>query len=683
MALSLSFELPNLNSETLTCNPDDLRALTGFSNCLDSTIPEWNWNSTDSPGCCAWTGVTCDNSTGFDRRVVGLELGSKRLVGKICGSLADLNQLRVLNFSHNFLGGSLPDDLFNLQNIEIIDISNNAFVGSINNKASKNFKNFNLEYKQHSKQILHSMCTISTKIRVLNFSNNYFSGEVPKDLSNCTSLQHLSFDENMLSGSLLESLFQLKNLSELNLQSNNISGSLSNGIGNLSNLVKLDISFNLFSGVLPDIFTRLARLEQFSARSNLFTGHLPTSLVNSPSLQMLNLNRNSLSGPINLNCSAMKNLVSLGLGSNLFHGPIPNSLSSCRGLKTLNLARNNLSGELPNDFKNLKSLTQLSLSNTSLSNILSTLRILQHCRNLSMLVLARNFHDEQIPNDVSLEFKNLNSLILANCQLSGPIPEWLSRCHKLQFLDLSWNHLGGNIPSWFGKFESLFYLDLSNNSLKGEIPKSLTELRSLISGKVTIEEPVPGFELYTAGQGGPSLSYRQISSFRPTIDLSYNILQGLIWPGFGNLKRLHVLYLKENKFSGPIPNNLSGMAGLEKLDLSHNKLSGEIPHSLINLSFLSNFNVSYNQLCGKIPQGGQLDTFPNTSFEGNNGLCYAQCTCQSEQIPILSLRKKKRTIIGLPFKIGAATGFVLTVICCFISGWALPKPHKRKTRKQK
>ena len=191
MALSLSLELPNLNSETLTCNPDDLRALSSFSNCLESTTPGWNWNSTYSPGCCTWTGVTCDNSTGFGRRVVGLELGSKRLVGKICGSLADLNQLRVLNFSHNFLEGSLPDDLFNLQNIEIIDIGNNAFVGSINIKG---------------------MCTISTKIRVLNFSHNYFSGEVPKDLANCTSLQHLSSDENSLSGSLLESLFQLQNL---------------------------------------------------------------------------------------------------------------------------------------------------------------------------------------------------------------------------------------------------------------------------------------------------------------------------------------------------------------------------------------------------------------------------------------------------------------------------------------
>ena len=73
--LALSFELQNLNSETLTCNLDDFRALNGFSSCLESTIA--GWNNTSSPGCCTWTGITCDNSTVSCRRVVGLELGSK------------------------------------------------------------------------------------------------------------------------------------------------------------------------------------------------------------------------------------------------------------------------------------------------------------------------------------------------------------------------------------------------------------------------------------------------------------------------------------------------------------------------------------------------------------------------------------------------------------------------------
>ena len=86
---------------------------------------------------------------------------------------------------------------------------------------------------------------------------------------------------------------------------------------------------------------------------------------------------------------------------------------------------------------------------------------------------------------------------------------------------------------------------------------------------------------------------------------------------------------------------------------------------MVNLSFVSTFDVSYNHLCGEIPKGGQFDTFPNTSFKENNGLCRAEyCTCQSKQTFI---RKKKMKIIGLSFAIGAATGFVLTVNYCFVS----------------
>jgi hypothetical protein len=50
---------------------------------------------------------------------------------------------------------------------------------------------------------------------------------------------------------------------------------------------------------------------------------------------------------------------------------------------------------------------------------------------------------------------------------------------------------------------------------------------------------------------------KQLFGFRPTLDLSYDMLQGSIWPGFGNLRRFHVFTLKDNNMSRPIPNNLS------------------------------------------------------------------------------------------------------------------------------
>jgi hypothetical protein len=35
-------------------------------------------------------------------------------------------------------------------------------------------------------------------------------------------------------------------------------------------------------------------------------------------------------------------------------------------------------------------------------------------------------------------------------------------------------------------------------------------------------------------------------------------------------------------------------------------------------------------------------------------------------------------IFGLPFGIGAAISFVLTVTCCFMFGWVLSIPEKRE-----
>jgi hypothetical protein len=57
------------------------------------------------------------------------------------------------------------------------------------------------------------------------------------------------------------------------------------------------------------------------------------------------------------------------------------------------------------------------------------------------------------------------------------------------------------------------------------------------------------------------------------------------------------------------------------MDLSQNKLFGEIPSQLTQLFFLEAFNVSNNHLRRPIPHRNQFDTFQNSSFGGNSGLC--------------------------------------------------------------
>ncbi|KAL5554036.1 hypothetical protein UlMin_041437 [Ulmus minor] len=665
-------------SQNLTCDPNDLRGLQGFVSVLETVIDGWDSNSSFS-NCCKWVGITCSSSSslglkdGDDKgRVVKLELPNRRLMGKLSETLGSLDQLRTLNLSHNFLKDLLPENLFNLSNLEVLDLSSNDFSGPFPGSVRlPSIQYIDISENSLNETLPAGICDHSSALRELKLGVNYFSGSLPSELGSCASLEHLCLGMNDLTGGISDGIFRLQRLRQLSLQDNKFSGQLSDGIGKLTNLVRLDISSNEFSGAIPDIFGNLGKLQCFVAHSNNFTHSIPHSLSNSPTLTLLNLRNNSLEGLIEINCSAMVNLTSIDLATNRFTGAIPENLPSCKHLKTINLARNKFTGLVPDSFKDFHSLSYFSLSNCSISNISVALNILQKCRNLSTLVLTLNFHGEELPADPTLHFQNLKVLIIANCRLTGSIPQWLSRSSNLQLLDLSWNSLRGSIPDWFGNFESLFYLDLSNNSFTGEIPKSITTLESLISGNISFQEPSPDFPFFMKRNvSARGLQYNQLWSFPPLLDLSHNKLTGPIWPEFGDLKKLHVFDLNYNNLSGPIPIRLCEMTSLETLDLSHNQLSGPIPPSLVKLSFLSKFNVSYNQLRGPIPSGGQFLTFPNSSFDGNN-LCGDHASpCDAKvrnpsQSPNES-RKKRGIVIGIAVGIVCGTALFLALMFMFV-----------------
>ncbi|KAI7995273.1 Phytosulfokine receptor 1 [Camellia lanceoleosa] len=131
------------NSQNPTCNSNDLIALESFLIGLDSgTFNDWgSSNSTSTnPNCCNWLGITCNSSSslGFLNNpidsswVVKLELSGKRLMGKLNqATFTGLDQLTTLNLFINFLSGSLPPSLFQLSNLQVIDLRKNDFSGSI------------------------------------------------------------------------------------------------------------------------------------------------------------------------------------------------------------------------------------------------------------------------------------------------------------------------------------------------------------------------------------------------------------------------------------------------------------------------------------------------------------------------------------------------------------------------
>ncbi|CAD6337056.1 unnamed protein product [Miscanthus lutarioriparius] len=66
----------------------------------------------------------------------------------------------------------------------------------------------------------------------------------------------------------------------------------------------------------------------------------------------------------------------------------------------------------------------------------------------------------------------LETLLLQNNNIIGPIPTEIGKLAKLRTLVLSSNKLHGTIPNSLGCLGSLQYIDLSYNNLSGPIPKT-------------------------------------------------------------------------------------------------------------------------------------------------------------------------------------------------------------------
>lgn len=172
----------------------------------------------DPPGTspCGWKGVTCSGG-----RVTELNFRDDRLTGSIPPEIGNLTALtKLVMFRNSYgsygIGGSIPSSLWNLTNLE-----------------------------------------------VLNLSGNDFSGQLPPEIGNLTKLKYLNLSyfpfgpsqvyNGRLTGPIPSEIGNLVNLEYLNLYRQNFTGSLPSGIGNLSNLSTLNLAYNKLSGTIPNL----------------------------------------------------------------------------------------------------------------------------------------------------------------------------------------------------------------------------------------------------------------------------------------------------------------------------------------------------------------------------------------------------------------------------------------------
>ncbi|PIA26503.1 hypothetical protein AQUCO_09200009v1 [Aquilegia coerulea] len=597
---------------------EEAKGLLKWKNSLDSggvhsKLSSWVLSSSnDSSYCRTWNGISC-NELG---RIVELKVSRMGLRGTLENfPFSILGSLAVLDLSINSLYGTIPAHMANLSQVTLMNFFDNQFSGHIPSEIGQ-LTSLQFLHLSLNKNLLTGLIPVSlgnlTRITSLSFYENQLSGSIPYTLGNLTRITSLSFYENQLSGSIPYTLGNLTRITSLSFYENQLSGSIPYTLGNLTKLTSLYLFENKFLGSIPFELGNIKSLLELDLSVNHFTGPIPSSLGSLQKLTLLNLAKNKLSGPIPLELGNSKSLTRIGMAKNHLSGLIPSSLGNLEHLIILNLLENNLSGPLPQEITKLK-LRHLSISNNTLSGHLpKTLCIGGELRNFS--AYSNNFIGS-IPTSLK-NCKTLVRLRLDGNKLSGNISDVFGTYPKLNFIDLSNNNLYGQLPNNWNGFENLTDFRISNNNITGKVPSGLAGLKRLgnldismnnLTGEIPRElgRLTSLLKLNLSGNNLDETLPKELGrlSGLDTLDLSTNNLSGLIPKEIGDCSKLRYLNLRNNKFSGSIPSELGDLVSLQQvLDLSQNMFNGEIPSQLGMLKYLEKLNLSRNMLTGSIPQ---------------------------------------------------------------------------------
>ena len=297
--------------------------------------------------------------------------------------------------------------------------------------------------------------------------------------------------------------------------------------------------------------TALARLDELlvlDLSDNLFDGEIPEALFSMTKLQSLVLSSNRLSGTLSERFAELKSLRHLDLSANGLSGTLPPAMGEMERLEVLYLGESGLEvkhkfeGKIPEAWRGLRALERLSLQGAS--------------------GLRGKF-----PTWIASAWPRLEELTLADCGLTGTLPESIDQLRYLRTLDVAGNKLAGEIPEGVGRLRKLKHLRLGRNQLEGAVPAAIADLGEL-----------------------------------ETLDVGGNRLTGALPDSFANLGALEYLDVSRNAFEGPLPAALPSMSALRVFLAHGNRFRGPVPASLFtDLPHLAHLYLDDNALDGHLP----------------------------------------------------------------------------------
>ncbi|KAK4589473.1 hypothetical protein RGQ29_020159 [Quercus rubra] len=311
--------------------------------------------------------------------VIKLFLKGQDLYGVLPPSLVKLPYLNTIDFTRNYLSGTIPPEW------------------------------------------------ASTKLEIMSITVNNLSGPIPSYLGNITTLIYMSIESNLFSGTVPPELGNLVNLENLILSANNLTGELPVALTNLTKLTELRISSNNFVGKIPDVFQSWKQLQKLEIQASGLEGPIPSSisvLSNLTELRISDLLGNGSEFPPLKKMTGMNRLM---LRSCNLSGPIPAYISQMTNLQTLDLSFNKLE-ENVSDLSGLSSLQYMFLtSNLFTGNIPNW--ITSRNSGYQIDLSYNNFSETSVPptctgnQNFFQSFSGQDNSLLAECLKNNPCPK--------------------------------------------------------------------------------------------------------------------------------------------------------------------------------------------------------------------------------------------------------------------
>ncbi|KAH6787265.1 hypothetical protein C2S52_006817 [Perilla frutescens var. hirtella] len=231
-----------------------------------------------------------------DCALESLDLNNNHLKGMLPQSLANCRKLQVLDVGNNAIQDAFPFWMETLVQLRVLVLRSNKFNGTmlLDPKTNVPFR----------------------KLQVLDISQNEFTGSLPnRYLINFRAM--INAKENITGINWFRKyedsiVFILKG-SELPVERI------------LTTFITIDMSENRFSGSIPQSIGKLNSLKYLNLSHNSLTGHIPSSLGNVKALESLDLSSNQLTGEIPWQLTTLNFLSTLNLSMNYLVGQIPQS----------------------------------------------------------------------------------------------------------------------------------------------------------------------------------------------------------------------------------------------------------------------------------------------------------------------------------------------------------------------